>query len=475
MSTAAPPSPDDTVGAAVTEALAAWRHAVGAAMTRPPRVAIGLSGGCDSMLLLDVAASLASRLGIALSAVHVHHGISPHADAWAAFCAAECAARGVPLELVRVAVPRRAGASREADARAARYGAFARLDVDAIALAHHADDQAETLLLQLLRGAGPAGLAAMPARRTRDAGPDLLRPLLDLPRATLRAAAKARGVGWVEDDSNADLGIRRNYLRADVAPRLAAAFPGYPRTLLRAAAHQADAARLADELAALDAADGIGADPVDGPTLERDCLERAAARGGHRARNLLRWFLHRHALAAPSTARLDAMLRQLTGAAADARVRIAHEGVEIGLHRRRVVVHAPPFVWDERRWAGEAEIALPHGRLVFAPAQGRGLAVDPAGTAPLCVRRRDRGERLCPGPGRPRQLLTHLFQQQGIPTWQRDAWPLLFCGQDLVAVPGIGADPAASPGEGQPGVVVTWVPQPRQTLTRVNAGALGAA
>jgi tRNA(Ile)-lysidine synthase len=475
MSTAPPPSPDDTVGAAVAEALAAWRHAVGAAMTRPPRVAIGLSGGCDSMLLLDVAAGLASSLGIALSAVHVHHGISPHADAWAAFCAAKCAARGVPLELVRVAVPRRAGASREADARAARYGAFARLDVEAIALAHHADDQAETLLLQLLRGAGPAGLAAMPARRTGDAGPDLLRPLLGLPRATLRAAAKARDVDWVEDDSNADLGIRRNYLRAEVAPRLAAVFPGYPRTLLRAAAHQADAARLADALAALDAVDGIGTDPVDGPTLERDCLERAATRGGHRARNLLRWFLHRHALAAPSAARLDAMLRQLTGAAADARVRIAHEGVEIGLHRRRVVVHAPTFLWDERRWTGEAEIALPHGRLVFAPAQGRGLAVDPAGTAPLCVRRRDRGERLRPGPGRPRQLLTHLFQQQGIPTWQRDAWPLLFRGDALVGVPGIGMDPAWSPGDGQPGIVATWVPQPRQSLTRVNAGTFGEA
>jgi tRNA(Ile)-lysidine synthase len=475
MSTAAPPPPDDRVGVAVADGLAAWLRAGATPMPRPPRLAIGLSGGGDSMLLLDVAAGLASELGIALSAVHVHHGLSPQADAWAGFCAAECAARGVPLAIARVTVARRGGESLEADARAARYAAFARLEVDAIALAHHADDQAETLLLQLLRGAGPAGLAAMPVRRAQASGPALLRPLLGLPQAVLRAAAKARGLDWVEDDSNADLGIRRNYLRAEVAPRLAAAFPGYPRTLLRAAAHQADATRLADDLAAMDAADGVGADPVDGPTLERECLERAAALGGHRARNLLRWFLRRHALAAPSAARLDAMLRQLTGAAADARIRIAHDGVEIGLHRRRVVVHAPPAPWDERRWSGEAEIALPHGRLVFALARGRGLALDPAGTAPLRIRRRDGGERLRPGPGRPRQLLTHLFQQQGIPTWQRDAWPLLFRGDDLVAVPGIGADPAASPGDGQSGVVVTWLAQPRQTLTRVNVGGLGAA
>ncbi len=441
--TAPPPAdPADVARAALARALAAWQRSVAIGGLRPPRLAIGLSGGVDSMLLLDLGAGLARDLGIELSALHVHHGLSPNADGWAAFCAAECAARGVPFALARVAVARGGGTSVEAEARAARHRAFAGLAVDAVALAHHADDQAETLLLQLLRGAGPPGLAAMPAERAPATGPVLLRPFLALPRSLLNAAALGRGLAWVDDESNADVRLRRNYLRAEVAPRLAVAFPGYPQTLARAAAHQADAARLADELAA--------------PTLARACLERAAALGGHRARNLLRWFLRRHALAAPSAARLDAMLRQLTGAAPDARVRLAHDGAEVGVHRGQLMVHAPAVAWDARHWTGEAAIDLPHGRLAFTVAQGQGIAIDSADGAELDIRRR---------------CGTHLFQQHGIPAWRRDAWPLVFRDGALVAVPGIGVDPAGASADGRPGIVVGWSLTPRQTLTGVKPAA----
>ena len=152
-------------------------------------MAVALSGGLDSMVLLDALATLASRDGVTLSAIHVHHGLSPNADRWAEFCAAQCAVREVPLTLHRVALARASGRSLEALARAARYERLLAADVDVIALAHHADDQAETLLLQLLRGAGPHGLAAMPS--WRDGRPALLRPLLALPRATLAACAAA--------------------------------------------------------------------------------------------------------------------------------------------------------------------------------------------------------------------------------------------------------------------------------------------
>ncbi|MBK6335701.1 MAG: tRNA lysidine(34) synthetase TilS [Betaproteobacteria bacterium] len=468
MTRRAQPSPVDAVRDAVAEALRRCRDGVTPGAALAPRVAVALSGGGDSMLLLDVLAELAADIGVVASAVHVHHGLSPHADAWAAFCATACAARSLPLVQARVAVAREPGRSLEASARAARYAAFAALDVDAVALAHHADDQAETLLLQLLRGAGPAGLAAMGAQRAPRHGPLLLRPLLALPRATLLAAARARRLDWIDDESNADVRIRRNYLRAEIAPRLAGAFPGYPQTLLRAAAHQADAARLADELAAVDAQGALGFDPVDGPTLECARLVALAADREHRARNLLRWFLRRHDLAAPSADRLDAMLRQLVGAAADARVRLVHEGLEIGIHRRRIVVHAPAARWTERRWNGESEVVLPHGRLVFASARGRGLAGDGLASGSLLVRPRQGGERLRPGRGRPRQLLTHLFQQQGVPTWQRDGWPLLYCGDTLVAVPGVGVDPGFAAGGEDPGVELVWLPQPRQSLMPVN-------
>jgi tRNA(Ile)-lysidine synthase len=207
----------------------------------------------------------------------------------------------VPLAVHRAHVERAPGTSLEAEARAARYAALAAADADIVALAHHADDQAETLLLQLLRGAGPHGLAAMPAERALPAGPSLLRPFLALPRAAIDAYAAARGLAWVDDESNARTGARRNFLRHEVAPRLVAAFPGYPATLARAARHQAEAARLIDDLALLDAQDAIGVETAAGATLDRAALVELAARAPHRARNLLRWFLRQHELRAPST------------------------------------------------------------------------------------------------------------------------------------------------------------------------------
>ncbi len=299
----------------------------------PVRMVIGLSGGRDSMALLDAAAALAPELGLSLCALHVHHGLSAHADAWAAFCADACAARGVPLTVHRAEIRRGGGESLEERARAVRYAAYAAADADVVALAHHADDQAETLLLQLLRGAGPHGLAAMPVLRPMREGPALLRPFLGLPRASLDAYATARGLVWVDDESNANIGVKRNLIRHEVAPRLAAAFPGYPATLVRAAGHQAESARLGDEIAQLDAQDAVAEEAGAGATLDRSALIALAARAPHRARNLLRWFLRRHGLGAPSTTRLAAMLDQLTHAAPDARVRLAHAGAEVGFHR----------------------------------------------------------------------------------------------------------------------------------------------
>src|SRR5215470_3673296 len=233
--------------------------AVGAALAEyvgpGSRVAVALSGGHDSMVLLDAMAALAPRHDVSLSAIHVHHGLSPNAERWAEFCAAQCALREVPLTLHRVALARGGGRSLEALARAARYELLLAADVDVVALAHHADDQAETLLLQLLRGAGPHGLAAMPS--WREGRPALLRPLLALPRATLAACAAARGLAWIEDESNEDCRYARNALRRNIAPSLAKQFAGYPATLLRAARHQADAAALLEELAEIDAAGAI--------------------------------------------------------------------------------------------------------------------------------------------------------------------------------------------------------------------------
>jgi len=453
-----------TSASAVAPVLRAVRDAVatlaagGTPIAGPVRIAVALSGGRDSMALLDALATLAPELGLALSALHVHHGLSKNADAWAAFCADECAKRSVPLTVHRAGIRRAAGESLEARARTARYAAYAAADADLVALGHHADDQAETLLLQLLRGAGPHGLAAMPARRSMRAGPALLRPFLALPRAAIDAYAAARGLAWVDDESNANTGVKRNFVRHEVAPRLAAAFPGYPATLARAASHQAEAALLSDDLARLDARDAIVDNAADGPVLGRAALIALTARAPHRARNLLRWFLRGHDLGAPSAARLAAMLDQLVRAAPDGRVRLAHAGAEVGIHRGRIVVHAPAVAPFAATWQGERLLALPHGTLEFVSCTGEGMARAALDSAAVTVRPRAGGERIRLAGDRPRRALKGILQDAGTPPWQRESLPLVFCDDVLAVVPGVGVDAAFRAAPGMPGYEIRWHP-----------------
>jgi tRNA(Ile)-lysidine synthase len=421
-------------------------------------VAIGLSGGRDSMVLLDALASAAPAHGVSLSAVHVHHGISPKADGWAEFCAAECERRAVPLTVRRVQVQDAATLGIEAAARAARYAVFETIVADFITLAHHAGDQAETLLLQLLRGAGPQGLAGMPLVRPLQSGSALLRPFLALPDAAIEAYAKARELAWVDDESNASTALKRNFLRHEIAPRLAGAFPGYPATIARAATHQAEAAALLDDLAAIDVRPMLVDSADFGTALDRSAFALLASRAPHRAKNLLRWFLRQHGLRAPSTARLDAMQRQLVEASADARVRLTHDGVEIGIHRGYIRIHPPataPFSVD---WHGESAVLLPHGTLEFAPIEGTGLAASMVANASVVIRPRVGGERIRIGRGRPQQAVMRLLQTAGVPHWQRDSLPFVWCGDALAAVPGLGVDVAFAAGNGEPGFEVKWRP-----------------
>lgn len=422
------------------------------ALGRSASVAVALSGGRDSMVLLDAATAIARALGMKLSAVHVHHGLSPNADAWTRFCEDECGRRGVPLAIHRIAVDRDCGDGIESAARRARYRALGTVRVDAIALAHHADDQAETVLMQLLRGAGPHGLAAMAASRAAPHAA-FVRPLLALPRRTLDQYARARSLSWVDDESNADQTRTRNFLRRTIAPQLAAAFPGYPATLARAALHQAEAARLMDDLAQLDAEGALG----DG-TLEHHRLIGLPA---HRARNLLRWFLRSCGLRAPSTARLAAMLGALAHAERDARVRLVHDGREIGVHHGRIIVHAPLAAPFAIRWRGEAQLALPHGTLEFATVEGDGLAAQLAQSTVVVVRSRQGGERIRLSARGTRQPVKALLQRAGVPHWARHDVPLVWCDDALAAVAGIGVDAAFVAGPGTAGYALRWHPRDR--------------
>ena len=410
---------------------------------------MALSGGIDSMVLLDGVCRLVAQHPLQLSAIHVHHGISPNADAWAAFCAGQCAARGVPLSIHRLDLARERHASLEAQARKLRYECLLASDADVIGLAHHADDQAETLLLQLLRGTGPHGLAAMPA--FRPGRPALLRPLLDATRETLLACARARDLSWIEDESNAEPRYARNFLRREIAPLLRARFPGYPATLVRAASHQADAALLGDDLAAIDAAEAIDADGLS--------CDRLAALSPARARNLLRWYLRRQGLRSPSEAHLADMLRQLLAAAGDACIRIAQDGAEVGRHRGRVAVHAPGAASFERLWRGEAEVELPAGVLAFAPTRGSGVSAAKLGSGRVTLRTRAGGERIRLAPNRPTRAVKKLLQEARIPAWERECLPLVWSDDELVAVPGIGIAVGFQSAAGEAGWRIEWRPR----------------
>ncbi|MGN6512292.1 MAG: tRNA lysidine(34) synthetase TilS [Lysobacteraceae bacterium] len=382
---------------------------------------VGYSGGLDSTVLLHALAATPAVRVRGLRALHVHHGLHPDADAWAAHCERACAALGVPLAVARVHV----GGRGEGPARDARHAAFAAhlRAGEVLALAHHRDDQAETFLLRALRCSGVDGLGAM--RRWRPfAHAALWRPLLDVPRAALRDYATLHRLRWIEDPSNADTTPDRNFLRHAVLPLLRQRWPHTEAALARSAALQAEAAALLD---AEDAALLAVADAGGGHTLDLRVLRAWPA--ARRARVLRRW-LARLGLPPLPAHGLAAVERELLPARADADARFAWAGAE--LRKWRACLHAdwrrPPLPagW-EAEWDGRAPLALPTGdRLALLPGPSRddgsiACGFDP----PLRAGARRGGERIRL-PGRTHShALKHVLQEQGVPPWTRERLPLL--------------------------------------------------
>jgi tRNA(Ile)-lysidine synthase len=410
----------------------------------------------DSVALLSALAELAPGMRFSLRAVHVNHGISPNAARWAAFCTELCERLRVPLQVEAVDVGLHRNLGLEGAARKARYEVFSRVDADFVVLGQHRDDQAETLLLRLLRGAGLRGLAAMsPSRSISGTRARLLRPLLDLPRADIEAYAREHKLEWIEDESNADTVRRRNFLRHQVFPALERQFPAARAAIARAAANLAEACELLDAMAQSDL-ERCG----DGGAVDIVVLQ---ALGHARAKNLLRYWSDKHGVEPLSAARLGELLRQLREASADARTRLVAGSWEFLRYRERLYLRpiAPGVERDLCEvWSGENALPLLAlgGVLKFKPEEGRGLSVARLRTERVTVRLRHGGERLRPDHRRPRRTLKNLFQEQGVPPWRRDCLPLIYCGENLVSVPGLGdaCEFQAEPGEA--GLIVTWEP-----------------
>lgn len=392
---------------------------------------VAFSGGADSTALLHGLAALKLPR---LRAVHVHHGLQAAADGWADHCTRQCAALGVALAICRVAVDQHRQGP-EAAARAARYAALRQaMQADEVLVtAHHQDDQAETLLLRLLRGSGVFGLAAMPELRRFDPG-WLWRPWLDLPRARLRAYVVAHGLTHVEDAHNQDPRYARSFLRQVVMPQLQQRWPGANRALARSARLQADAVlvlreRAADDLAAMQR-DRPGAMLPAFQLRIADLLQLSPPR----QRNLLRHWIESQGLPLPFHDGLSRLDRELFGARADAMPVLRWPGAELRRYRDTLFLLAPlpPPAAMEQPWSGTGDCLLPAGC-----GQLHGSTTLAAG-GPYTVQVPVPPQAFRPARSARARALKNLFQERGIPPWVRLRTPALLRQGEVCWIGGIG-------------------------------------
>ncbi|NMQ20839.1 tRNA lysidine(34) synthetase TilS [Candidatus Competibacter phosphatis] len=428
---------------------------------------VGYSGGLDSHVLLHLlATNRACWPGRTLAAVYVDHGLQTASASWGEHCAHICHGLDISFRALRIDARPLPGESPEAAARRARYAALAaELEPDAALLtAHHRDDQAETLLLQLLRGAGPHGLAAMPT--TSRLGPGwLLRPLLEVDRSELLDYALEHGLRWIEDVSNADTDFDRNYLRHRILPLLRERWPAVGRNLARSAQWCAETADWLDADADADLA-RVAAQRPD--TLHIPALRELSE---PRQRNALRRWLRRLGLPVPDAQQLRHILHDALTAARDRQPCIRWPGGEVRRYRDTLYALPPLVTHDARQtfiWRHETNayppLDLPGlGTLRLLATFGEGLRAETLAGAALTIRFRQGGERFRPVGRHHSQELKKLLQEAGIPPWKRDRLPLIYLpstptlpheggeNQGLLAVVGLGIAAEVAAGSGEPG------------------------
>ena len=414
---------------------------------------VALSGGRDSSVLLHALAGLRDRSGWQLRAVHINHGLQSHADRWSRHCEQFCAELDVPLRVRPVVISRDAGHGIEAAAREARYSAL-RAEIrpgEWLLTAHHEDDQLETVLLHLLRGSGVSGLAGIPSGSDFAAG-RLCRPLLGVSRASIEAYARVHALHWIDDPTNADIALDRNFLRARVVPALRLRWPTAARAAGRSARLAGEAANLLEDLAHIDELT-----VMRGETLS---LLPFRTLGAARQRNLIRSLVRRRGWSMPPERRLRASLQQLLDARPDRHPVLAWSDYEIRRFREHLyLIEAGQTAGlaDSHVWSGEGELLLggPRGRLRLQPTVGAGLASSALGGG-LQVAFRTGGEAVQTSGDLHHRTLKYLFQKHAVVPWMRGHIPLLYAGGELVAVANLWLADWAIARPGEPGMVLVW-------------------
>ena len=422
----------------------------------PPaqRYWVAYSGGCDSTVLLHALASLREQLPAELHALHINHNLHEAAPGWVDHCHAVCEALAIPLTEVNVDARAAKGESPEAAARAARYRIFTEVlrNGDGLLLAHHRDDQAETLLLQLLRGSGPRGLAAMPKHRPQGAG-WLGRPLLDFSRQELCRYAEAEQLEWIDDPSNFDTDFDRNFLRQRGLPLLQERWPAAVTTLARAADHQAEAAELLHQLAEEDW------QLTAGPHADTLRIESLLRLTPERQRNVLRYWIDSvNSVPLPDRQRLLRILSEVIPAAEDAEPCIRWPGGQVRRYAGLLylLTTEPASITSPLKWDFSDRLELDDGRVLLAtPGKGEGLKADLIKQGTITVRFRQGGE-VCRPVGRGhRHSLKNLLQEWGVPPWERNRVPLLYVNEAIAAVVGYCVCEPYQAGSDEAGVIIT--------------------
>ncbi len=415
---------------------------------------VAYSGGCDSHVLLHTLVSLRSEIKAEIKAIHINHGLSPLANEWEEHCRKICEKLSVPYLAISVNAKAKNNSPEEA-ARHARYAEWKKLlnKDDVLLLAHHQDDQAETVLIQLLRGSGVKGLAAMPAKQNFSHGL-LCRPMLGFMREEIVSYAVEHSLNWIDDPSNFDTDFDRNFLRHEVVPLLETRWPSLKKTLSRSATHQADADQLLTELAFQD-----WHHIHENNQINISALLKLSEK---RQRNVLRyWISDICELILPDTIRLQRILDEVLTAAEDAQPEVIWRGGDI--RRYQGLLYAQEkFLAAENKtallWPDiEIPIELSSGRLKLSAKSsvGEGLSQEKLKNTEVSLRFRQGGETCRPtGRGQTHQL-KKLFQEWKIPPWQRASVPLIYVDGELAEVVGYCCCEAFAAAEGEASWLIT--------------------